>query len=208
MLRKVAYAILLAMAIPLSINALSYLNLDSRYGFLRLKQEAIKTGWYLPAYYGHVIIAALILLIGFNQIVPAFRAKSIRIHRWLGKFYVGGILFFAAPGGFTMSLFINRGPLVLTSFILQCACWIAFTSLAYISIRRGNISAHQAWMTRSFALTLAAITLRLYVFIFSWWIDLSQPLAYATIAWSSWVLNWVVAEFYINSKKRNVIVAT
>jgi uncharacterized membrane protein len=189
------------MAVPLSINALSYLNFDPTYGFLRLKQSAINTGWYLPAYYSHVVIAAIILLIGFNQMVPALRARSLRVHRFLGKFYVGGILFFSAPGAFVMSLFINRGPVVLLSFTLQCLCWVIFTWLAYAAIRRRDIASHRTWMTRSFALTLAAITLRVYAFVFSWWADLSQPVAYATIAWSSWILNWLAAEVYISFER-------
>jgi uncharacterized membrane protein len=206
--KKVFYLLLLVLSVPLSINALTYLNFDSHYGFLRLKQSAIDTGWYLPAYYAHIVIAAIILLIGLNQMVPSLRLKSAQLHRLLGKFYVGGILFLSAPGAFVMSMFINRGPLVLASFVLQCFCWVLFTWLAYSAIRRRDISSHRAWMTRSFALTLAAITLRLYAFVFSWWADLSQPVAYATIAWSSWILNLVAAEIYIASEKSRADVAT
>ena len=88
------YVLLLLLAVPLSINALSYLNLDSEYGFLRLKKDAISTGWYLPAYYAHVLIAAIILLIGFFQVHPTFGLRWRKTHRLLGKIYVGGILFF------------------------------------------------------------------------------------------------------------------
>ncbi|HEX6891845.1 MAG TPA: DUF2306 domain-containing protein, partial [Chryseolinea sp.] len=107
-----SYVVLLLLAIPLSINALSYLNLDSQYGFLGLKKDAIATGWYLPAYYAHVIIAAIILLIGFFQVHPTFGLRWRKTHRLLGKIYVGGILLFSAPGGLVMSMFINRGPVV------------------------------------------------------------------------------------------------
>jgi uncharacterized membrane protein YozB (DUF420 family) len=198
------YVVLLLLAVPLSINALSYLNLDTQYGFLRLKKDAIATGWYLPAYYGHVIIAAIILLIGFFQVHPTFGLRWRKTHRLLGKVYVGGILLFSAPGGLVMSMFIDRGPVVQASFVLQCSLWFMFTWLAFVRIRQRDIQAHRRWMLRSFALTLAAITLRVYVFLGSLSFDLAQPTAYATIAWLSWVPNIVVCELYLRASNRPI----
>jgi uncharacterized membrane protein YozB (DUF420 family) len=198
------YVVLLLLAAPLSINALSYLNLDSEYGFLRLKKGAIATGWYLPAYYAHVLIAAVILLIGFFQIHPTFGLRWRQTHRLLGKIYVGGILFFSAPGGLVMSMFINRGPAVQASFVLQCAIWFICTWLAYVRIQQRDIQAHRQWILRSFALTLAAITLRIYVFLGSWSFDLEQPTSYATIAWLSWVPNLIICELYLRANNRPI----
>jgi uncharacterized membrane protein YozB (DUF420 family) len=202
--RSSFYIVLLLLAIPLSINALSYLNFDSEYGFLRLKKGAIATGFYLPAYYAHVLIAAVILLIGFFQIHPTFGLRWRKTHRLLGKIYVGGILLFSAPGGLIMSMFINRGPVVQTSFVLQCAIWFLCTWLAYVRIRQRDIQAHRQWMLRSFALTLAAITLRVYVFLGSWSFDLAQPDSYAAIAWLSWVPNLIICEWYLRANNRPI----
>ena len=200
--RGAFYFMLLLMAVPLSINALSYLNLDSDYGFLRIKRDAISTGWYLPAYYAHVLVGAVILLVGFLQIHPTFGLRWRNTHRMLGKVYVGGILFLSAPGGLVMTLFINRGPIVQASFVLQCTLWFIFTWIAYIRIRQRDIHSHRQWILRSFALTLAAITLRIYVFLGSWSFDLAQPTAYATIAWLSWVPNLLVCEWYLRVSNR------
>ena len=198
------YVVLLLLAVPLSINALSYLNRDSEYGFLRLKKDAIATGWYLPAYYAHVLIAGVILLIGFFQIHPTFGLRWRKTHRLLGKIYVGGILFFSAPGGLVMSIFINRGPVVQASFVLQCAIWFTCTWLAYVRIQQHDIQAHRQWILRSFALTLAAIMLRIYVFLGSWSFDLTQPTSYATIAWLSWVPNLIICEWYLRAYNRPI----
>ncbi len=108
-----------------------------------------------------------------------------------------GILFLAAPGALGMSLFIQRGPWVLTSFLLQGVLWFYFTAVAFDRVRKKDITAHRHWMWRSYALTFAAVTLRLYVFITSSGADLSSPKAYATIAWLSWVPNLLVAELLI-----------
>ena len=190
------------LGVTLAANALSYINFDPNYSFLKLKQSAIQTGWYLPAYYSHVLIAGVILVIGFFQVSESFRNRYIKIHRVLGFIYVFGVLFFSAPGGMVMAFFINRGPMVLASFILQCSLWFYFTYVAFAEIRKRNIENHKAMMYRSFSLTLAAITLRVYIFFFSYEYNLAQPTAYATLAWLSWVPNLLIAEYIIRRKKK------
>jgi uncharacterized membrane protein YozB (DUF420 family) len=188
------------LGVALAANALSYGNFDPQYGFLKLKQTAIETGWYLPAYYAHVLVAGIILVIGFFQVHDGFRKRFLIIHRAFGYVYVMGILFFSAPGGMVMAFFINRGPMVLWSFVLQCSLWVYFTYEAYRYIRQRKIEMHQAMMYRSFALTLAAITLRLYIFFLSDQYNLSQSTGYATLAWLSWVPNLIVAEVIIRKR--------
>jgi len=194
---RIFIGIFFLLAVALAGNALSYINFDPQYSFLKLKQVAIETGWYLPAYYSHVLVAGIILVIGFFQVSESFRKRFLKTHRLLGKVYVFGILFFSAPGGMIMAFFINRGPMVLTSFVLQCSLWIYFTYEAYRFIRQRKTENHRAMMYRSFALTLAAITLRVYIFFSSYQYNLAQPVAYATIAWLSWVPNLLVAEWII-----------
>jgi uncharacterized membrane protein len=198
-IRTLAFIALVLLGVPLALNALSYGNLDVTYGFLRLKAKAIETGWYLPAYYAHVLFAGIILLVGMLQVHRGLRRRFTGLHRLLGKIYVGGIIFFAAPGGLIMSFFIQRGPWVLTSFLLQTVAWVFCTYHAYVFIRQGNIAMHRRWMWRSYAITLAAITLRLYAFMTSWSLDLTHPVAYAVIAWASWVGNLLVCELLLNA---------
>jgi len=196
--RGIFIVIVLLLAVSLAINALSYINFDSNYGFLKLKQQAIASGWYLPAYYSHVLISGIILVAGFFQLFPSSSSRFQRVHRFLGYFYVMGILFFAAPGALGMSLFIGRGPWVLASFLLQGVLWFYFTAVAFNEIRKRNVAAHKRWMWRSYALTFAAITLRVYIFMTSYKVNLNQPEAYATLAWLSWVPNLFFVELVMN----------
>lgn len=188
----------LLLVVSLSLNALSYFNFNFTYGFLRLKQAAIATGWYLPAYYAHVLFAGLILVLGLFQLRTTISLRWRKLHRFLGKSYAYGILFFAAPGGLVMSFFINRGAWVLASFLIQSACWFLFTALAVRAIKKGDIEEHARWMWRSYALTFAAVTLRLYVFLFTSSYDMSAPEAYGIIAWLSWTTNLVAVEIYLS----------
>jgi hypothetical protein len=202
-----AIAALFLLAAALAVNTFGYLNFDPAFGFLRLKQEAVMSGWYLPAYYSHIFAGAIILLAGFFQFSARIRARYRMVHRSLGLLYVFGILFFAAPGGMIMAFFIDRGPIVLTSFVLQCSLWFYFTSIAFKKAREHAFVEHERWMYRSYALTLAAITLRLYIFSASWWADLANPTAYGIFAWLSWVPNLILAEAIL-AKKLHVVART
>jgi uncharacterized membrane protein YozB (DUF420 family) len=197
-MKRLLWVLAFFLTVLLAGNALSYLNFDPTYSFLRLKQAAVATGWYLPAYYSHVLVGGVILVAGLFQLHPKSNQKFKRTHRFLGYVYVMGILFFAAPGGLVMSLFIQRGPWVLTSFLLQASLWFIFTALAFNRIRKKDIAGHRRWMIRSYALTFAAVTLRIYVLISSFHYSLNVPEAYATIAWLSWVPNLLIAELVIH----------
>lgn len=202
--KKIFWGLLFILGASLTVNALTYLNFDPSYSFLKIKQQAVATGIYLPFYYFHVIIAGLILVAGFMQVSKWFRNRYLNLHRKAGYFYVFGILFLAAPGALVMSFFVDRGTPVLISFLLQCGLWFYCTTMAFVKIKNRDIAAHELWMWRSFSLTLAAITLRVYIFFSSFYFDLSQPMAYAIIAWASWVPNLLLVEYF----KRGVIFAS
>ena len=201
--RKAAIYLFAALAVMLSLSTLAYLNFDFRYGFLQLKQHAIATGWYLPFYYSHVFAGGLILITGLIQFNDTIRSKAKGAHRVAGYIYVFGILLFAAPGGLVMSFFIDRGALVLGSFLVQCTLWFWFTIAAFKRIMQGDISGHRQWMMRSFSLTAAAVTLRVWIFFASWFVDLSQPFAYGTFALLSWIPNLLFAEVLIRRGRRS-----
>jgi hypothetical protein len=198
--KRVVISVVVLMGVALSVHTLSYLNFNSEYGFLKLKQDAIQTGWYLPAYYSHIFVGGIVLVAGFFQFKESIRIRYTKIHRSIGYIYIFGILLFAAPGGMVMAFFIDRGPIVLVSFILQCTLWFHFTLMGFRKVLARQFDEHEKWIMRSYALTLAAITLRLYIFAASYWMDLDNPTAYGIFAWLSWVPNFLFAEAIILKK--------
>ena len=62
---------------------------------------------------------------------------------------------------------------------------------------RGNVIEHQQFMIRSYALTLSALTLRLWKY---WIVYLFQPRpldVYMMVAWLGWIPNLLLAEYLI-----------
>ena len=179
-----------------------YYDFKNDSSFLEIKRAAIKTGWYLPAFYCHIIGSSIILLVGFFQ----FSKKVYNnrpLHKTLGKIYVFGVLFFSTPGAYIMTLFINRGPWVFVSFLMQNTLWVAFTLAAWLLIRKGNIDVHIKMMRRSYALAFGAVTLRFYIFMFTVFGNgVNFANNYIIIDFLSWVPNLLLVEA-INYYNRN-----
>jgi hypothetical protein len=68
--------------------------------------------------------------------------------------------------------------------------------LAYVAIRRRDTAAHRRWMIRCYALTFAAVTLRIQLGLLLLG-GLSMEAALALIAWSCWIPNWLAVEAWL-----------
>jgi hypothetical protein len=102
--------------------------------------------------------------------------------------------------GWCASLWIaphsQTGWVASSGFLALGAAWIVTTGLAVRFILRGDAIGHRRWMIRSYALTAAAITLRMYlplIFAFHW----PFSVAYPAIAWLCWIPNALAAEVYL-----------
>ena len=180
---------------------LQYYNFKGESSFLRIKHKAVETGWYLPAFYCHIIGSSIILAAGFFQFSKKVYSNR-PLHKTLGKLYVFGVLFFAAPGAYIMTLFVNRGTGVLISFLLQNTFWVITTTAAWIFIMNKGIDDHIKMMRRSYALAFGAVMLRLYIWVFTVFgsgVDFENN--YLIIAFLSWVPNILVAEWINYSQK-------
>jgi uncharacterized membrane protein len=183
---------------------LQYYDFTAHSIFLDLKEAAIKTGWYLPAFYLHIIGSSIILLVGFMQFSK--RVYNNRpLHKILGKVYVFGVLFVSAPGAYIMTVFINRGRWVAVSFLLQNTLWIICTLAAWLLIKNKNIHSHVKMMRRSYALAFGAVTLRFYIFLFTVFGNgVGFANNYIIISFLSWVPNILLVELINHYKKSSL----
>ena len=155
-----------------------------------------------PFMNGHAMPLAVLLHFGCSAVALAFgpfqfradlRARRLELHRWLGRAYVVAVLA-GGSAGFALATVAQGGLVARTGFGMLALAWLGTTTLAYRTIRRGHDVRHRAWMTRSFALTYAAVTLRVYLPLS---IASGIPFveAYPVIAWMCWVPNLLVAEW-------------
>ena len=162
--------------------------------------------------YIHIATASLALVIGPLQFVAAIRRRAPRIHRVVGRVYLGAVAI-AALASLAILPFNSAAFVGLFGFGALAVLWLFTLVKAYTSIRRREVAAHRAWMMRNYALTFAAPTLRLWLGVLimvqvlaATWagsavdIDVIFPTAYAAVPFLCWIPNLIVAEWLIRRR--------
>lgn len=179
---------------------LEYIPLDPNVSFLMIKQTEVQDRpEYLWFFYTHVYTSIFVLLSGFLAILRKdFRLKNF--HRNAGKMYIFLILLLAAPSGIYMGIFANGGILSKLSFVILGGLWWFSTFKAYQLARQRKFKEHKQWMWRSFALTISALTLRIWKVIIVYLFHPNPMDVYQVIAWLGWVPNILLIEYLITKK--------
>ncbi|MEM9549445.1 MAG: DUF2306 domain-containing protein [Bacteroidota bacterium] len=173
--------------------------------FLITKQMIIHLDHYRFSFYAHIFSSGFVLFFGAFLFSPYVLRKCARLHRTLGKLYVGFILLLSAPSGLVMAFYANGGFWVQLSFIILAPLWWSSTYLGLSAIRRGDIRKHKKWMIRSYALTLSAISLRAYQTVLGQ-VEIIEPeYQYLFISWASWIGNLLIVEFFFLVSKIGVL---
>jgi len=145
----------------------------------------------------HATLAATALLVGPFQFLPRLRARFPQIHRTMGRIYVTACLL-GAPAGFVLAMGTDAGPIAQWGFATLAVLWFTVTAYALRLAMTGRIATHRRWMIRSFAMTFAAVTLRLYLPIPPMFLHMSFLEGYRVISWFSWTSNLLAAELFLN----------
>ncbi|WP_274854546.1 DUF2306 domain-containing protein [Bacillus methanolicus] len=160
----------------------------------------------------HIAGGVMALALGPFQFSKRIQAKR-RIHRFIGKVYIFSILL-GGLAGFYVSSTALGGVISMVGFLCLNILWLYTTYIGYKTARKKKIELHQRWMLRSYALTFAGVTLRLWTilltFLFADVTKLINPTAvpsdflsvYRLIAWICWIPNLFVIELYIRFRKQ------
>jgi hypothetical protein len=151
-----------------------------------------------PAFYSHIILASLALGLLPLQFSQRIRQRYVTVHRWLGRIY-GAAILVSGTGGFWLALTTQSGPIAAWGFAVLAIAWIGATATGVFHAVQHKIRSHQAWMIRSAALTMAAVTLRIYLGIGAVYGHSYGDMA-GSLAWSCWVPNLIVAELLIRKQ--------
>lgn len=148
--------------------------------------------------YTHIFASCVALLCGALQFSSQLRQRAPQVHRYLGRAYLLIGVLMGGIAGLVMAQTAYGGVVSRLGFSALALLWLYSGLRAYLAIRRGQIQQHQQWMLRNYALTCAAISLRIYLPL-SMVIGLPFELAYPVIAWLCWVPNLIYAEWRVQS---------
>jgi uncharacterized membrane protein len=149
--------------------------------------------WLLP----HGLAGACALFLGPMQFSDRLRQRYLKLHKSVGWIYVVGAMIVAplgtyiqyfeermqGPRSFTMAAASDAGLLMLT------------TAIALFFILRGNVQQHRQWMTRSYAVALVFLEVRVISGMFGF--D-NSPKASEVIVWMCVIFSVPVADIVLN----------
>ncbi|WP_264792612.1 DUF2306 domain-containing protein [Aureispira anguillae] len=181
--------------------SLQYIPIQFDVAFLNIKQDEIQNRYYQIAFFSHVYTSIFVLIAGIIQCSELIRNKTPLVHRVSGKLYIFLVLCIASPSGFIMALHANGGLFSKLSFSIQAVLWFLFTYLAYKYIKKKEWVKHRNFMLRSYALTLSAISLRLFKWMIVTAFELPPMDTYKIVAWLGWTINLMMVEIYLMNKK-------
>jgi uncharacterized membrane protein len=149
--------------------------------------------WYLLP---HALAGTCALLLGPLQFSDRLRQRFTKFHRVVGRIYIAGALI-VAPLGAYIQFFEERmgGPRSFSIAALVDAILLMLTTaIAFTFILKGKVQQHRQWMTRSFAVALVFLEVRVVGGITGW--DKS-PAAIETIVWSCLAFSLLSADIVL-----------
>ena len=148
--------------------------------------------WLLP----HGLAGACAILLGPLQFSDRLRQRFTKFHRVVGRIYITSALI-VAPLGAYIQYFEERmgGPRSFSIAALVDAILLMLTTaIAFTFILNGKVQQHRQWMTRSFAVALVFLEVRVVGGITGW--DKS-PAAIETIVWSCLAFSLLSADIVL-----------
>jgi len=144
--------------------------------------------WLLP----HGLAGACAILLG-----PMLRRRFTKLHRVVGRIYVAGA-FIVAPLGTYIQYFEERMG-GTRSFSVAAATdallLMTTTGIAFAFILRGKVQQHRQWMTRSFAVALVFLEVRVVGGVTGW--ENLGVAANETIVWVCLAFSVLVADIIL-----------
>lgn len=199
-IRIIGWSLLILLATFMFLLASRYLSLNPDAYFAQQRTVYMTQTVMLLL---HIVGAMFATLLGPIQFLIANRpGRLLTLHRWLGSIYLLGVLA-GGLGGLYLSLLAYGGWPARLGFAVLGLLWLFTGFMAYKHIRRKEIEQHREWMLRNYALTFAAVTLRLWLIVFQI-AGFDFAVGYITVAWLCWIPNLFVTHWMIQRRRANL----
>jgi uncharacterized membrane protein len=135
--------------------------------------------WLLP----HGLAGACAIFLGPLQFSDRLRARYTKMHRVIGRIYIFGAMVVAPLGAYIQYYEERMG--MTRSFTMAAAVDAALlmitTGIAFAFILQGKVQQHRQWMTRSFAVALIFLEVRVIIGLTGW--EKLGPHVVETVVW-------------------------
>lgn len=144
----------------------------------------------------HISGGMVALLIGPFQFSQSLRRRYLKLHRLSGRVYLisvlcGSLAAFRLIAGTTFGRAFGFGLMMLA------VAWLTTSGMAYYAVMKRQIPVHREWMVRSYVVTFAFVTFRIFNDYppFNTWLP-GNELA-ITNAWVCWSVPLLFTEVFL-----------
>ncbi len=201
LMKKITWIFFVLLAIIVGLYPAIYFLTDRRFGLLQSKSAALLLDiTWNAAFYTHIILGGIALLIGWTQFIEKTRNINIALHRLAGKIYVVAA-FLSALSGLYIALYATGGITASIGFLSLGMIWFFTTLSAYVHIKNKRIAQHQKMMIYSYAACFAAVTLRIWLPLLIVFLH-DFNTSYRIVSYLCWIPNMIVAYFLVERIKK------
>ncbi len=201
-MKKIQWVVFATLSVLVGLYPAIYFIIDRKFGLLGTKKNVLLQDivWN-TCFYTHIILGGIALLIGWIQFSKKFRNDHITLHKKIGKVYTICVLV-SALAGMYLAFNATGGWFTALAFITLDVIWFYSTITALSQIKKGNIRVHEKLMIYSYAATFGAVTLRIWLPIFT--IVMGGFFkGYPIAAWMAFIPNMVFAYFIVAKKNKS-----
>ena len=148
----------------------------------------------------HIVGGIVALLCGPVQLWLGFTDRSVRAHRRLGIIYIVSVAG-SSLAGYYLAFHTTFGLTFGAGLAGLATAWIVTTGLAFAAIRRHLYEQHKEWMIRSYVVTTAFVTFRLWFSVLGLIGLGTRAERGAIMAWSCWAVPLLVTEAILQGRK-------
>lgn len=186
--------ILLILRVNVGIVAVygDYLPPDFSATFL-IGRETTFFGSYQWAFYTHIAVGPVVLVLGMLLLSRRFRLWRPRWHARLGRVQVLAILLLLSPSGFWMAFYAQGDLLLKAGFALLAVVTGVTAACGWRAALKRQFALHELWMQRSYLLLCSAVVTRILggFFLVT---GIEADWTYYLAAWASWLVPWAIFE--------------
>jgi Predicted membrane protein (DUF2306) len=158
----------------------------------------------------HIVSATLFSVVGAFQFLPALRRGKRSWHKMAGRVLIPAGFVLAMSGLWMATVYphpVGDGPALLVIRVVFGSYMLVSLALAVRALVRRDYVTHGAWMTRAYALGIAAGTQALALIPGSIIFGSTNEVSRAVAMGAAWVINLAVAEFVIWRRAQRVVSA-
>jgi uncharacterized membrane protein len=148
----------------------------------------------------HIVTGMTALFTGLAQFRTGLTGRRRQVHRWVGRTYLGSIAL-SAVAAVALLVTAHQSWVFESGLAGLVAAWVSTSTLAYVAIRRGNVSQHREWVTRGYVVTFGFVSFRVLFDALGAFHVGTRSQRTDAASWFCWAVPLLITEVVLQGRK-------